>query len=92
MVLSFGREEQVDAQTAKRIAYQIAEYYADNYQIVYAVHTDAAHINIHFVMNTVSYRTGRKYGGDRDDYHRFIGYMWQILKSYGLCLREERDS
>lgn len=92
MVLSFGKEENVDAYTAKCIAYQVAEYYADKYQIVYAVHTDAKHINIHFVMNTVSYRTEKKYGGDRDDYHRFLGHMWSVLRSYGLYLKEDRDS
>lgn len=91
MVMSFGEEEYVDVHTAKCIAYQIAEYYADDYQIVYAVHTDAKHINIHFVMNTVSYRTGKKYGGDRADYHRFIEHMWSVLKDYGLSLKEERE-
>ncbi|MBQ3194784.1 MAG: relaxase/mobilization nuclease domain-containing protein [Oscillospiraceae bacterium] len=92
MVMSFGEEEYVDVYTAKCIAYRIAEYYADTYQIVYAVHIDAKHINIHFVMNTVSYRTGKKYGGDRNDYHCFLGHMWSILKEYGLFLKEERDS
>ena len=91
MVLSFAEFEKVDPLVAKSIAINIAAYYADDYQIVYAVHTDARCLNIHFVMNSVSYRTGKKYGGKKDDYYQFLGYMERILKGYGLQLREWRD-
>lgn len=91
MVLSFSDQEKVDVYQARGIAYRIAAYYGAEYQIFFAVHTDAAHINIHFVMNSVSYRTGQKYGGEKSDYYRFLDYMRSILREYGLQLWEQRD-
>ena len=86
MVLSFSKKEPIGIQQAKSIAYQIAAYYAEQYQILYAVHIDAEHLNIHFVMNTVSYRTGMKYEGKKQDYYQFIDHMKQTLGWYGLNL------
>ena len=91
MVLSFSEREKVDPFVAKNIAYQIAAYYAYDYQIIYAVHTDSRCLNIHFVMNSVSYRTGKKYDGKKEDYYHFLEYMERILRSYGMQLREWRD-
>lgn len=51
-----------------QLAYKICEYFADEYQIVFGVH-DSGHLHIHFAMNTVNYRTGKKYThGNVDDY------------------------
>ena len=82
----FSKKEPIGIQQAKSIAYQIAAYYAEQYQILYAVHIDAEHLNIHFVMNTVSYRTGMKYEGKKQDYYQFIDHMKQTLGWYGLNL------
>lgn len=43
-------------------AYGICEYYADQYQIVFGIHRNReGRWHIHFVMNTVSFLTGKKY-------------------------------
>ena len=91
MVLSFSDTEPVGTETAKKIAYQIAAFYGDEYQILYAVHIDARHLNIHFVMNTVSFRTGMKYDGKKQDYYQFIAYMKQVLGWYELELYVAAD-
>lgn len=91
MVLSFAKWEKADPLIAKNIAFNIAAYYASEYQIVYAVHTDSRYLNIHFVMNSVSYATGKKYDGTRDDYYEFIAYMERILKGYGFQLWVKQD-
>ena len=91
MVMSFSKAEAINIRDAKNIAYQIAAYYAEQYQILYAVHIDAKHLNIHFVMNTVSYRTGMKYDGSKQDYYDFQMYMKRILKCYGLTLYVASD-
>ena len=44
-----------------------ALYYGGEYQIVYAVHEDSRHLHVHFVLNTLNYRTGKKYPGDKED-------------------------
>jgi len=91
MILSFADDELIDVLNVKNIAYQIAQYYAYDYQILFAVHIDGGNFHVHFVMNTVSYRSGMKYSGDKVDYYRFIGFMKDILKSYGLHLIVSSD-
>ena len=76
-VLSFSKAEL--KRTAKKnlpamlhhFGWYAADYYGHQYQIVYAVHLDTNTPHIHFVMNTVNYRTGKKYPGDKADYYAY---------------------
>lgn len=67
-VVSFAYSEYISEIEAWRLAYHIAAYYADRYQIVYAVHEDALYIHIHFVFNTVSFKDGLMYAEGKEDY------------------------
>ena len=78
-ILSFSPEERIDAWDAADIATRAIRYYEQQYQILAAVHEDRPHIHIHFVMNTLNYRTGKKYPGDRADYYGFLAYLAIIL-------------
>jgi len=87
MVLSFSKDEirrfgKRAYDILMRIAFYAAQFYGHDYQIVYAVHTDAENLHIHFVMNSVSYRTGRKYPGTKADYHEFCSYLGDFLMEY----------
>ena len=42
-------------------AYRVCDYYADEYQIVFGVHQSCGRWHIHFVMNNVSFVTGKRY-------------------------------
>ena len=62
-ILSFSEIESikfVDSKDARYIAYQICEYFADKYQIVFGIHT-ATNLHIHFVINSVSYQDGSRF-------------------------------
>lgn len=48
------------------IAYEICDYYKDSYQIIFGIH-QFPRWHIHFVMNTLNYRTGRKYRRNKQD-------------------------
>ena len=86
-ILSFQPVEPISVYLARELAERVAWYYGEDYQIVYAVHEDANCLNIHWVMNTVSWRTGRKHPGTADEYARFVGFLGSLLWSeYGLCL------
>ena len=89
-ILSFSPEERIDAWDAADIATRAIRYYKQQYQILAAVHEDRPHIHIHFVMNTLNYRTGKKYPGDRADYYGFLAYLGKILKPYGLKVKLEK--
>ena len=73
------------------IARQAAAYYGSQYQIIYAVHMARDHPHIHFVMNTVSYVTGRKYPGDKADYYAYQKHLKDTLHPYGLYMMAVSD-
>lgn len=82
MILSFWLEEKVSAHQAYFLAHEIAAYYGNEYQLVFAVHEDHAAPHIHFIMNTTSFVTGLKYRGRRDDYYRFQAHIKKVLWDY----------
>lgn len=77
-VLSFAEWEGVTPDMARMFAEDIIAFYADRYQIVYAVHTNTDEVHIHFVMNQVSFVDGYKYGGKRADYHAFMNHIRSV--------------
>ncbi len=91
MVLSFDVSEHVTPEQAMIIAYETALWYANDYQILFAVHIDSDNLHIHFVMNTVSYLNGRKYEGKKWDYYHFQVYLKRILGGYGFRLNVASD-
>lgn len=100
MVLSFSREEQRklgrNRYTVNSILNEIAQYavayYGHEYQIIYGVHEDSAHSHIHMVMNTVNFRTGKKYAGRKEDYYHYQNYLRSFLQeNYGMLLIAEPD-
>lgn len=89
-VLSFSPEEPVTARQVKKIAGECIRYYECDYQILAAVHEDRDHLHVHFVMNTTSYRNGRKYHGDKADYYGFLSHMNRVTKPYGSYVKAEK--
>lgn len=83
-VLSFYPQEI----SAIHIAHEIAERICCNigckFQIVYALHEDAAMLHIHFVFNAVSYVDGRKYHGDKQDYYTLLSSVRSALFPCGI--------
>lgn len=89
-VLSFSPKEPVTPRQVKEIAKDCIRYYEDDYQIIAAVHEDRDHLHIHFVMNTTSYRTGRKYRGNKTDYYGFLSHMEQATAPYGIRVKNTK--
>lgn len=81
-VLSFSPQEHVTADEVADIASQVADYYSDRYQIVYAVHEDTDHPHAHLAMNHISFRDGRHYCGTKQDYYAFQQHIKEVLRSY----------
>lgn len=86
MVLSFAPDEIDSAETVFEISKAVAEYYADDYQIIAAVHEDTDSPHCHFAMNTTSYQDGKKYRGEKDDYYRFRAHINNLLKCFDTHL------
>ena len=81
-VVSFENGLCVDAYTAFILAGEIAKYYSDKYQIIYAVHEDTDNVHIHFGMNTVSYVDGSMYSEGYGDYFRLKYFVENLVKAY----------
>lgn len=79
-MLSFSKEERVTPGIANNYALGIKEYYADEFQIVYAVHNNTDEVHIHFVMNQISFIDGHRYAGKKQDYYGFKKYMQSIIE------------
>ena len=50
-VLSFDSKENVSPEKANAYAQKIIQFYAPEYQIAYAVHTNTDNVHIHLAMN-----------------------------------------
>lgn len=70
----------VDA--AYRMAYDIAKFYGNRYQICFGVHSDTDHVHIHMVQNTVSYIDGKLFSGAGTELIVFKMYVNQVIYRY----------
>ncbi len=77
-VLSFSESEHITPEQANEFAKQIIQYYAPEYQIVYAVHSNTENTHLHFVMNQISFTDGHRYAGKKKDYYDFQRYMKSV--------------
>ena len=59
MVQSFPKDADVDPKEAHAAAVELAGYFKD-YEVLVCTHTDREHIHSHFIINSVSFETGRK--------------------------------
>ncbi|MDY4784388.1 relaxase/mobilization nuclease domain-containing protein [Pygmaiobacter massiliensis] len=60
MVQSFPKGEAVPPEVAHEMAVKLAAYFKD-YEVLVCTHTDRDHIHSHFIINSVSFETGRKF-------------------------------
>lgn len=50
-----------------------------DYQMVYSIHLDSNHTHMHFVMNTVSFLDGHKYGDGLSGFKRICTHLKEIF-------------
>ena len=73
VIISFSPEEKV---TAEQVMY-VLEHFAkdvlgDDYEAVYAVHTDREHMHGHLIWNSVSMTTGKKYNSPKSNWKNHL--------------------
>lgn len=83
-IISFDVDEINDPALANEIAYQFMQFFAHEYQAVYAIHEGTENIHIHLVINSVSYIDGHRYYGTRAEFKSMQKYMQQVLQRYGI--------
>lgn len=72
IIISF-EEGEVTPETAYKIVESFAQdYLATDYEAIYSIHDDTAHIHGHIIFNSVSFRTGLKYRYEKGDWKKDI--------------------
>lgn len=87
-VVSLGSDNLFLPPEANDLAAKICQYYADRYQIVYAVHEDTKNLHIHFVMNTVSFADGKMFSESSYELQQFKNYVQGFIDEQERKLRK----
>lgn len=82
LVISFDKG--VSEQLAYKVAEECAAYYSNEYQFVFALHTNTENLHAHIILNAVNVRTGKKFSQSRSEMLRFREYVNKCLQSHGL--------
>ena len=73
MIISFSPEEKVTAEQAMYVLEHFAkDVLGDDYEAVYAVHTDREHMHGHLIWNSVSMTTGKKYNSLKGNWKNYL--------------------
>lgn len=73
VIISFSPEEKVTAEQAMYVLEHFAkDVLGDNYEAVYAVHTDRDHMHGHLIWNSVSITTGEKYNSPKGNWKNHL--------------------
>lgn len=76
----YGRQHIVD------IAYRFAcWYYEQGFQTIFSIQTDTEFLHVHYVINTVSFMTGKKYHSNQAAVKREKDYLnWVVQSTTGM--------
>ena len=73
VIISFSPEEKVTAEQAMYVLEHFAkDVLGDDYEVVYAVHTDREHMHGHLIWNSVSMTTGKKYNSPKSNWKNHL--------------------
>ena len=73
VIISFSPEEKVTAEQAMYVLEHFAkDVLGDDYEVVYAVHTDREHMHGHLIWNSVSMTTGKKYNSPKSSWKNHL--------------------
>ena len=89
IIISF-KEGEVTAKTAFEIVGEfVHEYLGKDYEAVYVVHDNTAHLHGHIILNSVSFATGKKYRYEKGDWAKQIQPITnRLCEKYGLSTIE----
>lgn len=78
---------EVTPEVAHEIGIKLAEkLWGDKYQVIVATHTNTDNIHNHFVLNSVSFKDGRKFTNRNKDYNNMQYESDNLCKEYRLSV------
>lgn len=85
---AFKDGETISPKTAHEIAVKFAEANYPDFEVVIATHVDNEHLHSHFIINSVSFKTGKKLHEGPKTLLKLRAYSDQICQQYGLTTLE----
>lgn len=85
---AFKDGETISPKTAHEIAIKFAEDNYPDFEVVIATHVDNEHLHSHFIINSVSFKTGKKLHQGPKTLLKLRAYSDQICQQYGLTTLE----
>ena len=85
---SFKKGE-VTAAVAHEIGVKFAEEMFKDYEVVVSTHQNTNHIHNHFILNSVSFKTGKKYNNNRTNIAKLRQISDSLCAEYGLSVLDE---
>lgn len=88
-VLSFHPDEKVTPEQVLEIARELAEKTFPGHQVLIGVHQDREHLHAHILVNTVSYRDGKKLQTKKQDLQNMKDLTNDLCRERGLSVAEK---
>lgn len=80
---------EVSPEEAHRIGIETAKrMWGDNYEIVVTTHLNTDHLHNHIVVNSVSFRTGRKFENHISDHYKLREISDEVCREHGKTVLE----
>ena len=84
-------EGEVTPEVAHEIGVKLAnELWGDRFEVVVSTHINTKHIHNHFVLNSVSFKDGKKYYNNRHTYAMLRQVSDSLCQEYNLNVLEEK--
>ncbi len=83
------KEGEVTADVAHEIGVKFVEEMFKDYEVVVATHQNTNHIHNHFIVNSVSFKTGKKYNNNRTNLAKLRHISDSLCAEYGLSVLNE---
>lgn len=91
IIQSFPPDEKITPEQAHTIAMEFASTCPlfNGYEILVATHLDRGHLHSHFILNSVSFQTGRKFQMSKQDLQSMKDLSDSICRKYNLSICEK---
>lgn len=83
------KEGEVTPDIAHEIGVKFAEEMFKDYEVVVATHQNTNHIHNHFIINSVSFKSGKKYNNNLTNISKIRHISNSLCSEYGLSVLDE---
>lgn len=90
MIQSFAQDDDISPEKCHEIGMQMAEHCFPNFQVLVATHIDKKHMHNHFIINSVSFKDGKKMDVSPQDLLDIKNYSNTLCRQNGFITTEPK--